>query len=259
MLVIWPRLLFYVPAWLVGGLLLLGGFEQLQRWFWEARRSLPRAELFAVAIIALTIAIYGIMPGIAVGVAISATLFLYRYSRLNFIRAVLNGDQFISNVDRHPTKQAYLARRGGTIRIIQLQGALFFGTAYKLVELVTRLAGDSKDFRYLVLDFHRVESIDSSALHSFARLIQICDKGRIRLLLANCSPDAVKLFEAFHTDRREADFTDGVHLCADPHFLRQREVRRHGRQLKRFFSESHTASENARSSLSATGWYPARS
>ena len=61
------------------------------------------------------------------------------------------------------------------IHVIELEGFLFFGTAYQLLEAVkARLEDqDAPKLRYLVLDFRLVRGLDSSAMMSFSRVLNL--------------------------------------------------------------------------------------
>ena len=71
-----------------------------------------------------------------------------------------------------------------------MQGFLFFGTASRLIEDIRGLLIDTEreKIRYLVLDFKHVVAMDTSAVNSFAKLLQVCRKEDVTLVMTGCSP-----------------------------------------------------------------------
>lgn len=65
-----------------------------------------------------------------------------------------------------------------------LQGFLFFGTGSGLLEDIRSLIDDPvrRPVRYLVLDFQRVDSMDTPAANSFMKLKQVCEKDGVALV-----------------------------------------------------------------------------
>lgn len=180
----------FVPAFLVGAFLIAIGFSQLLEWIWDARRRLPHLELFGILVIAFTLSFVGILTGVLVGLGIATVLFVINYSRLSFIKSSVKGSEFSGNIDRHIDEQVFLDQNGGAIRIIQLQGVLFFGSAYRLFEEVKSSGLASVDFpdRYLIIDFERVSEADSSALNIIIKLLQYCGRENITPYFAGCHP-----------------------------------------------------------------------
>jgi SulP family sulfate permease len=90
-----------------------------------------------------------------------------------------------SRVTRPAAQQAMLSASGDEIYVLQLQGYVFFGTADRLVSTVrSRIQNASLPRpRVMILDFRRITGMDSSALLSFRRLLQIVSQEGVSLLL----------------------------------------------------------------------------
>ena len=59
---------------------------------------------------------------------------------------------------------------GEQILILQLQGFIFFGTANQLRTRINEEVAARDGVKYVILDFSRVNSLDSSAVNSFERI-----------------------------------------------------------------------------------------
>lgn len=189
-IVVGPAPIAFVPTSIVGGFLIYIGLSFLIEWVWKKRYKLPFADLLVICIILLTVAGLGILEGVAAGVVLATVLFVHKYSQLSVIKSSLNGAEHVSNIDRHQDDQAYLDTRGKSVQIFVLQGFLFFGSASRLLENIKVVvdAGDNEIRRYLIIDFTRVDEMDSSAANSFAKLMQICARENIVLCLAGNHP-----------------------------------------------------------------------
>jgi SulP family sulfate permease len=175
-IIVGPAPIAFVPSSIVGGFLIYIGLSFLIEWVWKKRFKLPFADVLVICIILVTVAVFGILEGVAVGVVLATVLFVHKYSQLSVIKSSMGGADHVSNIDRHQDDQAYLDEHGHLIRLFILQGFLFFGSASRLLEEI-KLAvdeGDNKTKRFLVMDFTRVDEMDSSAANSFAKLMQIC-------------------------------------------------------------------------------------
>jgi len=180
-----PAPIAFLPSPVVGGFLIYIGLSFLIEWVWKKRFKLPFADVLVICIILVTVAVFGILEGVAVGVVLATVLFVHKYSQLSVIKTALDGAEHVSNIDRHKDDQDYLDKQGYLVQIFVLQGFLFFGSASRLLENIKLVvdAGDKETRRFLIIDFTRVDEMDSSAANSFAKLMQICVRENIILCL----------------------------------------------------------------------------
>jgi len=114
--------------------------------------------------------------------------FLVNYSRLNIFQHVLSGSETSSNVLRNPHHRNVLRQEMSEAYILKLQGYLFFGTANKILrQLQTRLHQDPP-LRFLVLDFKRVSSLDSSAVFSVNKIAFLAESKDFLVVFCNLTP-----------------------------------------------------------------------
>ena len=186
-----PAPIAFIPTLIIGGLLIFIGIDFLMKWVWQARKKLPVADFAVVCGILLVVATYGILEGVAVGIALALLLFVHSYSQLSVIKSSQSGTEHVSNVDRNYKEREYLDKHGEALQIFVLQGFLFFGTANRLLDDIRVQLENRKPIKikYLILDFHRVDALDTSAANSFAKLMQICTRDTIELVFTGCSQD----------------------------------------------------------------------
>jgi sulfate permease, SulP family len=190
-------LISYFPRPVLGGMILFLGLSFLVEWLVDSYKALPLLDYILVWVILVIIATAGFLEGVATGIFIAAILFVISYSRVNAIKNILHGSIYHSNVDRPKVHRDLLHERGAEIFILRLQGYLFFGTIQNILE---KIRGRIQDrihgpLRYLVLDFHRVTRMDSSAVFGITRLKQLAQANQILMVWTHVAPDIVKQME----------------------------------------------------------------
>jgi sulfate permease, SulP family len=185
-----PRAMGLLPRPILGGLLVYVGLQLLDQWIVRTRRTLSLGEwLTALLVVAVTTR-FGVIIGIFTGLAVGCVSFAMSYSRATPIRARYRGTVAVSNVDRAPNERALLQTNGESQLVLHLQGYLLFGTANRLLEHIRReIAATPGGLQFLVLDFHNVDGLDSSAVSSFTRLNQVAAAEQITLVLTSMAPD----------------------------------------------------------------------
>ncbi|RCK28657.1 cyclic nucleotide-binding domain-containing protein [Thalassospira lucentensis] len=112
---------------------------------------------------------------------------------------------FVLGMSKNPVRRSYLGSRvhahrqrkvaiveclekeGHRIAVLELQGALFFGSCSRLRSTVSRHLETGID--YLILDFRHVTSIDSSGSEALRAIHQQCLDGGKHLFLSSIQPE----------------------------------------------------------------------
>ena len=103
------------------------------------------------------------------------------------IRRELSGNVIRSKRMRTPEERRLLDEVGGKICLLEVQGALFFGSTERLVRRIDALAETAE---YLILDLRRVHDADQAAGRLIVELIDwLAARGR-RLILAHTTAHA---------------------------------------------------------------------
>ena len=187
-----PVLLGYMPKFVLGGLLIYLGADQLHKWIIESRRRLSKTEYVSLLAIIVIILQWGFVAGVLIGVVIGCATFALSAARINSIKYSFDGSEYRSSLDRSRDDQAVLATHGGKIQGLNLQSYLFFGSANRLYQHVKALLARHPECRFLVFDFKLVTGIDSSAAYSFAQIKRAAHDRGIRLILVHLPPAAEK-------------------------------------------------------------------
>ena len=209
MLAFAPMLLGYMPKFVLGGLLIYLGADQLHKWIVESRRRLSITEYLSLLAIIVIIVQWGFIAGILIGVVIGCATFALSASRIDSIKYSFDGSEYRSSLDRSRDDQAVLSAHGGKIQGLNLQSYLFFGSANRLYQHVKALLARHPECRFLVFDFKLVTGIDSSAAYSFAQIKRTAHDRGIRLVLVHLPSAAEKAL-------RSSEFiSDEVNIVAE--------------------------------------------
>ena len=187
-----PALLGYMPKFVLGGLLIYLGADQLHKWIIQSRRRLSLLEYLSLLAIIVIIVQWGFIAGILIGVVIGCATFALSASRIDSIKFSFNGSEYRSSLDRSRDDQALLAAHGGEVQGLNLQSYLFFGSANRLYQHVKALLARHPECRFLVFDFKLVTGIDSSAAYSFAQIKRTAHDLGIKLVLVHLPVAAEK-------------------------------------------------------------------
>ncbi len=176
-----------LPQISLAAMVLFLGTQIAFRWMITTFNTLDRLEYMMILVIAGTTLYAGFIFGLGLGVVAGCILFAARASIISIVRSQLSGEAYRSRVVRSPDEEAYLDGAHKTIRIYELQGFLFFGTAHNFYTLIKEQLEDTDDeVRHLILSFRHVSGIDASAEQILQKIFYAADKH-------NCSVSTIEL------------------------------------------------------------------
>ena len=173
----------WIPIAALSGVLIVVGLRMIDTdplRFLESRSTvLDFSVVLAVVASALFI---GLIAASAVGVLLSIILFLREQVGGNVVRRKSFVGQRSSTWYRPEAEMQRLGQLGETAVIFELQGSLFFGTTH---QLYLTLEPELTTTNYLIIDLHRVQSVDVTAAHMLNLVRDILAERKVPLLLSN--------------------------------------------------------------------------
>ena len=151
----------------------------------RAQRKTLLANYIVMLVVVATALVSNLVTAVFVGVLGAMILFVRQNSR-NIIARELRGDRHHSLRQRSISRMRELEREGGRIVILELDGALFFGTADKLAREIERIGGPAD---YLILDFRKVTDIDVTGARILLQSARELVSRRCKLLFASIKAD----------------------------------------------------------------------
>lgn len=180
-LLLLPQVLGWLPVAAIGAVLLVQGLKSVDPWLWQAPLGLWRTRggqgggqggaaldadqrrlLLSNWSVALVVVASSLLLGLAAAVALGAALAVLLFVRANIrplVRSQADGRERRSLKFRSPRVAAELQRLGERLAVLELQGALFFGTADALRDQLARLPAQVET---AVLDLYLVSEIDAT-------------------------------------------------------------------------------------------------
>ncbi|MBK6846154.1 MAG: SLC26A/SulP transporter family protein [Proteobacteria bacterium] len=199
----------WVPRVVLAGMLAgiaLGSFDA---WSLGVGRHLlsrdrrPREVIADLGIVGIVMAVFvalGVFQAVVAGVLIAVVLFVYRMGR-DVVRREYSAERIRSHIERRLGEIAVLEREGRRIRVFELQGALFFGTADKLAARIEGMV--DRDLRFIIVNLKRVSELDSTGGHLLLQIRRRCRQRGIALLLCSTSGAAGQQLVASELGSRE--------------------------------------------------------
>jgi CRP-like cAMP-binding protein/anti-anti-sigma regulatory factor len=182
-----------------------------------------------------------IVLAVFLGVAIAALLFMGRMSR-SVIRRAYRCTAVRSRKLRPAAELEVLGRTGSAVLVMELQGALFFGSAEKLAAEIAAQAAEGT--RYVILDLRRITEIDSTGQQTLGEIqAELAAQSKLLLLcLADSAvTDAVKKERIFPDLDRAIQWTEDELLHTEPKAGEAAEMRLAQAAMLTGFSDAEAA------------------
>ena len=161
----------------------------------------------------LSIAI-NVVLAVFIGIVLAVLLFVVRMSRSN-IRRLYRCDAVRSRRSRYLAELEVLDVQGASVLVMELQGALFFGSAERLAQIVDSETAEGT--ATLLLDLRRITEIDSTG----ARILGDTDAAlsargvKLALVLSRRTETAARLADIFGRNRFFPDIDRAIEWAED--------------------------------------------
>jgi len=144
-------------------------------------RRASALDLVVVLVVAALSVLLNIVLAVFIGIAIAILLFVVRMSR-GIVRRSYSCDAVRARKSRAPQERALLDREGGSIVVMELQSALFFGSGETLAAEIE--AAREAGARTVILDLRRVTEIDTTGAQVLAGIKANLERAGKSLLFA---------------------------------------------------------------------------
>jgi len=188
MIVLLAQVLAKIPLSVIAGIIFAVGITLFDRWSLNLLKRLLISfnfskEVLVDLIITLVVAIVtvsiNLIAAVAVGILIASAVFIARMGR-SIIKRKYFGSQLNSRKMRSLQHVECLDRTGNQIMVIELQGPLFFGSAETLAVEIEKMMSTTQ---YCILNFKRVNHIDSTGANIISQIKKKMENGNKYLLL----------------------------------------------------------------------------
>lgn len=174
--VVLPPAVGLLPRAVMAGLLIALGIELVDKWTLARLRALftagsgptlARGDLFTLIVVVATTLIADLATAVAVGVLVALMSFVMQMAH-SPIRRCYRASTLIPRIHGDLPRRVFIERHGHAIAVVEMEGALFFGSAAALETRVDELV--SAGVRHVVLDLKRVKDIDATGARAMERI-----------------------------------------------------------------------------------------
>jgi SulP family sulfate permease len=222
--------LAYIPRAVLSAAVMVVAIQHIDPWTGQLVRRLVRPGTPQRGTIALDLGVclfvsllsiaVNVVLAVFIGIVLAVLLFVVRMSRSN-IRKLYRCDIVRSRRYRGPAELEVLHAKGVSVLVVELQGALFFGSAERLAQIVERES--ARDTVAVLLEMRRITEIDSTG----ARILGDIDAAlaangiKLALVLSTRTETAARLADVFHAPDRFFPDIDRAIEWAEDDLLRQ--------------------------------------
>jgi MFS superfamily sulfate permease-like transporter len=217
-------ILAYMPRAVLSAVIMVIAIQHIDPWTRQLAARLIRPgtpqrgdvalDLGVSVFVSLLSIAVNVVLAVFIGIVVAVLLFVIRMSRSN-IRRLYRCDAVRSRRYRDPAEMELLHVQGASVLVIELQGALFFGSAERLAQIVDRetIRGTAA----LLLDLRRVTEIDSTG----GRILSDIDAAlgargiKLALVLSGRTETAARLADIFRRDRFFPDIDRAIEWAED--------------------------------------------
>jgi len=149
------------------------------------KKKSAREDLLVLWAVTIITVMVDLVVAVGLGLALAMVIFVKNQALRSPIHRIAGGASACFRKLRTSAEEQALDAQAGDIRLVELEGSLFFGTAD---DAATKLETESHSVRALVMDFHRVRTIDLSGGRLLLELWGELKKKRVHVGVSGLLP-----------------------------------------------------------------------
>eukprot|EP00928_Gymnodinium_smaydae_P064606 TRINITY_DN4788_c0_g3_i1.p1 TRINITY_DN4788_c0_g3~~TRINITY_DN4788_c0_g3_i1.p1 ORF type:complete len:1345 (+),score=342.19 TRINITY_DN4788_c0_g3_i1:151-4035(+) len=210
----------YVPKFVVGAISLIVAISMLDASLCGGFKRLSRREYLTVCVTVLMAILVNLNAAIAGGVIFSFALFIHASANTSPICLDVDAGLTSSHVVWGTRGLALVSQLRGAIRVVSLQGYLFFASIQPCLRKAAQTHFHAGKFIFLILDFGSVTGMDDSCPPEFKSFVDAARDVGISVIFAACSEKILKKLR-IHMDVPEQEVVTPSGSCCEHHLRRK--------------------------------------
>lgn len=163
-----------IPLAALAGVLIVVAYNMSEWREFVAFIKAPKSDLAVLVVTFLITVLVDLVIAIEVGIVLAALLFMKRMADVTCVECV--------NLDYTKEENRDKRELPKGVQLYEINGPFFFGAAYKFMDVTKVVAG--KNNKAIILRMENVPAMDATALHSFEKFINICERKNIAVLIS---------------------------------------------------------------------------
>lgn len=142
----------------------------------------PKSDVLVLVATFLTTVFIDLVKAIEIGMVLASLLFMRRMADVTRVSELtMDAAEEAEGEVFDFLKERRALDVGEAVQIYEINGPFFFGAADKFIEALNRIG---KPTKVLVIRMRHVPAMDATALQAFKRLIDLCRRRRIQLMIS---------------------------------------------------------------------------
>lgn len=182
-----------VPLASLAAILIMVAYNMSEWREFTALFKSPKSDVLVLLVTFFITVFIDLVRAIEVGMVLASLLFMKRMSdvtQVSELRMDASEEKDDEIFDFNMESQRLATRE--EIQIYEINGPFFFGAADKFVEAMGNIGNPT---RVVVLRMRNVPSMDATALHAFRRLIALCRRKKIKLMISGVNEQPRSVME----------------------------------------------------------------
>ncbi len=191
----------WIPMPIIAAILFVVAYNMSEwRQFVSICKTAPVSDILVLVLTFVLTVVFDLVVAIAVGMILTAVLFLKRMSDVAHVRAWTNDDADGDRLKKVPENTD----------VFDINGPMFFAASDKFAAIPIR-----DGVKTIILRMHNVPSLDISALRSLTAVHKACKDKHVRLILAhvNDHPMSVMKKSGFYDAVGVSNFADNIDIA----------------------------------------------
>ena len=160
----------WIPMAALSGILFITAIKMIDIWSVSlVKKKSARLDVIVMLTVTIVTAVIDLMVAVGIGLGIASIIFIKNQSKQPVVKRMLSAKTFRSKKIRSSDENEALEKFGSEIVLIEMQGALFFGTTDSFSIFIEKHVTRAK---YIIFDLKSVASIDLTGAQLFLDLMQ---------------------------------------------------------------------------------------
>ncbi len=185
-LILFMPLAKMIPLTALAAVLLVVAYNMSEWREFVALMKAPKSDICVLLATFFMTVFFDLVVAIEIGIVLAALLFMKRMADVSEVK-VRNMDSGLdageetdlpdTDTESNELPQTIIFK---DVLIYEINGAFFFGAADKFLDAVSSVSSKT---RILIIKLKHVPAMDATALHAFSRLVSMCKKRKIKLMI----------------------------------------------------------------------------
>lgn len=160
----------WIPMSALSGILIVFAYKAINKWsITLIRKKTVLFDVIVMILVSVITIFFNLIIAVAIGLVIACILFIKKQVQYTVIKRIFSAKTVQSKKIRAEKEIEILGINGNDIKIVELQGSLFFGNTHSFADYIEK---HIKKTKYIIFDFKNIIYVDLTGAQLLLDLIQ---------------------------------------------------------------------------------------